>query len=129
MALCLICLAACGHQETDEEIGERIAGKYYVYENESFGGNGDQFVIFIKSDGTYSYNESVLSSYIGSGSWTVENGILILTEDEDLGREPGFANYFNAEGNDLVFLAAKSSNFLYIDVADGDRFLETLSLP
>lgn len=84
MALCLICLATCGRQETDEAIGERIAGRIYVYEKEGTGGG--EFTIYLGEDGVYTYDESPLSSYIGRGSWTVEDGILILTEDEDRGR-------------------------------------------
>lgn len=123
IALCLICLAACGRQETDEEIGERIAGKIYVYEKEGTGGG--EFTIYLGEDGVYTYEESPLSSYIGRGSWTVEDGFLILTEDEDRGREEGFANRFRVEEEELVYLDGQSSNFLYIDADDGDRFRET----
>ena len=31
-------------------------------------------------------------------------------------------NYFKGDGSDLVFRAEKSSNFVYIDVSDGERF-------
>lgn len=55
----------------------------------------------------------------------MEDGILILTEDEDRGREEGFVNRFRVEEEELVYLDGQSSNFLYIDADDGDRFRET----
>ena len=58
-----------------------------------------------------------LSSYIGMGKWSVEDGILTL-EDYDL----HFVNHFRIEENTLTYLAKDSTNFMYLTVEDGDRF-------
>lgn len=54
-----------------------LAGKSYVYENGGFAGIGE-FGIRLDTDGTFSYYEGWASSYVGYGSWTIENGVLIL---------------------------------------------------
>lgn len=48
---------------------------------------------------------------------------LLLTDREQLGEQLR-VNYFKVDGNDLVFLAENSSNFVYVKVADGERFSE-----
>lgn len=97
-----------------------IAGNTYIYEKEGIGGD---FAIDIFEDGTFSYYEGMLSSYIGFGSWTLDGDTLLLTEREQLEGQLR-VNYFKVDGNDLVFLAENSSNFVYVKVADGERFSE-----
>lgn len=96
-----------------------IAGKTYIYEKEGFGGD---FTIKIEEDGTFQYYEGPLSSYIGMGEWSLEGNILCLTDDGETINT--FVNYFKFDGNALVFIDEKSSNFMYIKVSDGERFTE-----
>lgn len=59
-----------------------IVGKIYTYEKDGFGGS---FTIHIKDDGTFVYNEGLLSSYIGIGKWTLDEDILLLSDDGSSG--------------------------------------------
>lgn len=93
-----------------------IAGKTYVYEKEGFGGD---FTVQINKDGTFQYYEGGLSSYIGMGKWTLKEDILLLADGEGSNSRK---NYFKADGDDLIFIADGSTNFLYVKVADGARF-------
>ena len=54
-----------------------VAGKTFVWEKEGAGGD---FTITLNEDGTYEYYVGFLSSYIGSGNWTVEGSELTMTE-------------------------------------------------
>ena len=114
-----VLLAGCAHavQESD------IAGKTYLYEKEGFGGS---FVIRLNTDGTFDYYEGALSSYIGMGEWTLEGDTLLLADSEETGYP--LVNYFRVEGDELIFLPEDSSNFVYVKVAEGERFLETETL-
>ncbi len=98
----------------------RVAGKTYVYEQDGFGGD---FTITINNDGTYQYYEGLFSSYFGSGFWQLDGDVLTLSDDAEIGY--GLVNYFRADGNALVFQEENSSNFIYVTVSDGERFLET----
>lgn len=95
-----------------------IAGNTYVYEKDGFGG---EFGIKLNDNGTFSYYEGALSSYIGSGEWSLGNGVLTLSENRQ-GRpcEMRFAQ----DGGDLRFIADGSDNFMYVKAEDGDRFLK-----
>lgn len=118
IVLCLFSMAACGQQNgSAENVQERIMNKLFVYEKEGCGGD---FTIQINDDGTFSYYEGPLSSYIGIGIWELEGDILTLSDDEKIG-DP-FVNHFQIRGDDLVFLSEDSSNFIYVEVADGERF-------
>ncbi len=97
-----------------------IADKTYVYEKGGFAGIGE-FGIKLNRDGTFSYYEGYASSYVGYGNWGVENGELILSDDEEMGCLP-FVNRFKIDGGDLVFQAEGSTNFMYVKVSDGERF-------
>lgn len=113
-----VLLAGCSKpvQESD------IAGKSYLYEKEGFGGS---FSIQINIDGTYDYYEGNLSSYIGVGEWELDGDTLLLADNDEAGYP--LANYFKVKGDSLIFLSENSSNFLYVKVAEGEKFSETQS--
>lgn len=86
----------------------------YLYEGDGFGGG---FTITLYSDGTYSYYEGLLSSYIGTGNWTLDGDTLSLTDDAY-----SLVNRFRMEGDDLVFIEDGSTNFVYLTLPDGAKF-------
>lgn len=114
LLLCFSLLTACGQTEKIYT-AEDVAGKAYTYEKDGFGGS---FTISLFEDGTFHYYEGMLSSYIGLGTWTVEDGVLTL-KDESF----HFRNRFRIGAEELIFLAEDSSNFMYLTVKDGERFL------
>ena len=99
--------------------GADVAGKIYMYEKTGCGG---AFSIYIDADGTFSYYEGPLSSYIGNGNWKLDGGTLIL--QETISSRASQVNYFVVDGSDLLYQAEPSSNFLYVTVSDGERFSE-----
>ena len=101
-------LAGCSKAVTAED----LAGKVYQYEKEGFGGN---FTIALEEDGTFTYYEGSLSSYIGSGDWNLEGETLTLQE-----RNRHFT--FRAEKDRLIFREEDSGDFTYLTVADGEEF-------
>ena len=124
--LCLALLTGCGEKQK-VYTSEDIVGKTYVYEKDGCGG---YFTIDLFEDGTFQYYEGYLSSYIGMGTWTLEDKVLCL-EDQEMHRftddfstmEPYIrTNCFNVEKDCLVWLEENSDNFLYVDVANGERF-------
>ena len=112
--LCLALLVSCGQAEP-VYTAEDVAGKVYTYEKPGFGG---PFTINVFEDGTFQYYVGFLSSYIGFGTWSVEDGVLILTDNTGL----GYQNLFCIGENELIFLGDGSTNFMYLAVAEGDRF-------
>ena len=51
------------------------------------------------------------------GTWQQEGDLVTLYHEQH------FQNHFRFEGEDLVFAAEGSTNFMYVDVAEGDRFV------
>ena len=90
-----------------------VVSKIYTYTGEGFGGD---FTITIKDDGTASFYEGYLSSYIGEGTWEIENDILFLNDNT-------FKNKFHIHGDELEFIEDGSMNFPYIKVKDGEKFI------
>ncbi len=118
MTLVLLCLQGCG-EEKQKEIA--VAGKVYTYTGEEQSEfEMDKFTITIFEDGTFSYYETLISSYIGFGQWTLEGDILTLEDDPQVCYYR--INRFKVDGDDLVFIEDGSSNFLYKKVKDGERF-------
>ncbi len=111
--LALLLLAGCSRQVRPGD----IAGKIYRYEKDGVGG---PFTIQLEEDGTFTFHEGSLSSYIGVGTWTLEGNTLCIT-DEGAGKS--WKNYFRADEKALTFQAEGSKNFLYRTVADGEKFL------
>ncbi len=113
LALGLLTGVAC--KKNDGNLRDTLAGKTFVWEKEGFGGD---FTITLNADGTYRYYEGFLSSYIGVGTWTVENDTVILTEQG--GQDAVYR--FAVQDGALVYAADGSDRFLYVDVQNGDRF-------
>ncbi len=110
LILLILSLFGCAHPVQDTD----LAGKTFCYEKEGFGGD---FTITLHDDGTMSYYEGGLSSYIGMGTWTLEDGIVIITDEVY-----PFTNRFLVEDGKLVFQEADSTNFMYLQLPDGARF-------
>ncbi len=111
--LCLMLFAACG-QEERVYTAEDVTGMVYTYEKEGFGG---PFTITIQENGRFSYYVGFLSSYIGMGTWTVEDGVLIL-QDEIL----DYKNHYIIGDGTLTYRAEGSTGVMYLGMEDGDRF-------
>ena len=97
------------------ESGNDSAGYTYVYEGEGF---PDKFAITLFEDGTFSYYEGMLSSYIGLGTWVEEDGIVTLTTKSGY----DLVHRFRREENALTFITEDSDNFIYVKVTDSERF-------
>lgn len=114
LLLVLLLLSLCGCKGNYD-----VAGNRYLYEHDGF---GSEFMITFNEDGTFSYYEGMLSSYLGTGTWTIDdNGVLTMTDDAEIGYS--FVNHFLVEKDRLIFIEEDSSNFLYLKVAGGDAFL------
>ena len=88
----------------------------YVYEGEGCGGD---FTITLNEDGTYTFYEGYLSSYMGGGAWFQSGARIDMTE------ENGYDLYFTfiPVEDALVFAEEDSDNFIYVKVPDGGRFV------
>ena len=120
-------------------VGDAATNSRYVYDGEGAGGD---FTITLSESGRFQYYEGMLSSYIGMGHWTLEDGILTLTDDDGVGRiidnedgttsfeeTQGFVNRFKMEDGKLIFIAEGSDNFLYVKLEDGAEFKREMSSP
>lgn len=116
LALWLGCglLTGCARPLQPEDLAE----KAYVCQREGFGGD---FLLWLFADGSFCYYEGKLSSYIGSGSWQLQDGVVTL--QDDTGAPYDFVNRFSVKRGKLVFLAEGSTNFLYCKLEDGDAFV------
>ena len=95
-----------------------LAGTY-IFE-EGFAGD---FTITLQEDGTYTFYEGPLSSYLGSGTWDIVEDKLVLVENEELGYK--MTNKFTPTKDALAFIEKGSSNFIYIKVKDGQKFTKS----
>ena len=126
LATALACLCAFGQAEP-EKAGD-LDGQFWPYGASEIvfvrdaGGFGGDFTITLRQDGGFEYYEGLLSSYIGSGTWTQEDGVICLT-DRVLQDSAGIrSHYFTLEDGDLIFRAEGSAAFMYLDVENGERF-------
>ena len=100
-----------------------IAGKSFVYEKEGF---PNEFSIRLDSNGSFTYYEGFFSSYIGTGSWQLDGDTLTLRERDysSVDGAVGRVYHFNVSDDSLSFISEGSDNFTYINVSDGERFLQ-----
>lgn len=108
LALALVFLAGCSRAVRAED----LAGKNYLYEKDGFGGD---FVISLEEDGSFTYYEGALSSYIGAGEWTVKGDTLTLQEKDRV-------FFFQVKDEDLIFRQEGSGDFIYVDVSNREKF-------
>ena len=97
-----------------EKAADEITGKTYYYENDGFGG---AFSIELKTDGSFLYYEGNLSSYIATGTWSIEKDTVTLRD-----RDYELVNHFQIDGDSLLFIEKDSTNFTYVKVKDGEAF-------
>lgn len=95
-----------------------IAGTY-KYEKEGFGGD---FTITLNADGTYTFYEGPLSSYMGSGTWETYYGAVYMYEDKQAGFDLRFT--FGLHDGTLFYSGSNSDGFPYVKVADGEKFIK-----
>lgn len=112
LAMALLC-TGCARQAQKADISD----KTYVYEKDGFGGD---FTIKLNGNGTFTYYEGFLSSYVGTGNWTFDGETLVLVNDKAYGYQR--ENRFKVVDGYLVFQAEDSSNFTHIKAADGEKF-------
>ena len=120
-SILLVFVLLCGIANAEEKVdGIDIAGTYQ-YEGEGFGGD---FKITLNADGTYEFYEGSLSSYMGGGTWIRVDDTVHMIEEN--GYDLKFT--FEIQNDALVYSAAGSDAFLYVDVSDGERFVRQNTL-
>ena len=108
---------ACIYSILEREKMSRLAGTYR-YEGGGFGGD---FTVTLNADGTYTFCEGPLSSYLGAGTWNTWYDAVYMEEDEEAGYELHFT--FGVEDGALIYLAMGSDGFTCVQVSDGERFM------
>ena len=114
LLLFVLMAAGCSGQPA-AVTADDLADQVYFYEKEGFGGN---FAITLNSDGSMYYSVGLLSSYLGIGTWELDGDAVTLTPDDGK-----FVNHFTVEDGALVYQAKDSTNFMYLTVSDGEKFL------
>ena len=102
---------------------EFVCGTYAYEYNEESGFVLADFKVTFREDGTYEYYEGPLSSYIGIGTYSIENDILTMKGDADAGNNS--LHRFRVKGKRIYFMEKESDNFTYIKVKDGQSFVLT----
>lgn len=99
---------------------ENISGSYSRENTNGF----DHFTITLNENGTYSYFETMISSHLGMGGYTLEDGVVTLTDSQIPGLYGSLTRTyrFRCEDGKLIFLADESDNFMYIKLPDGAEF-------
>ena len=115
LLLLLVLLATGCSSQPAAVTADDLADQVYLYEKEGFGGN---FTITLNSDGSMRCSEGGLSSYFGPGTWELGGDTVTLTTDDGK-----FVNHFTVEDGALVYQAKDSTNFMYLTVSDGEKFL------
>ena len=99
-----------------EQAQMRSLAGTYLYEGEGFGGD---FTITLNADGTYTFYEGSLSSYMGGGTWSVYYNTIDLEETN--GFDLSFT--FAVDGDELIYIEMNSDAFPYVDLPDEASFI------
>lgn len=107
----------------DEDIPKQpdIFGTY-VRENEK---DPIAFSITLREDGTFQYYEAGISSHIGMGDYTYEDGVVTLMDAQIPGVYGSLTRKYKFlyENGKIVFLAQASDRFMYVTLPDGAEFV------
>ncbi len=102
---------------------DSLYGTYFRKNNDSRP-IADVFTITLNADGTYNYYETMISSHLGFGRYTVDGNIITI-RDDDIPTLNGSKTYtfkFEYRDGKLIFLASESDNFMYVNLPDGAEF-------
>ena len=121
-------LVSCDSKEIAEteskiEIADDFDEIYGFYCRQNDNGY-DSFSITLYEDGTYTYYETLISSHIGYGEYSVDDNLITLTNTH-IPTVNGSASYtfkFEYRDGKLFFLAADSDQFMYVHLPDGAQF-------
>lgn len=121
----VLCVDGVSLHTVDDEAIDRLLGsamgdekteaftQYFVYRAE-----GDQAgVSLMPQSGRFSFSASLLSSYLGVGSYEEQDHLLLMTTDDGL-----YHYAFRREGEALVFVAEQSSELGISCFGDGAVF-------
>lgn len=78
------------------------------------------FTITIYDDGTFQSYETLISSYIGMGHYSIEKDIVTLKED--MAGCTGDINYYRIADGNLLFISEDSSNYSFVPLEDDALF-------
>lgn len=98
---------------------EDLAGRYVLTTTAGKNYGGD-FSLTLSPDGKMSFIEGMADDIHATGTWELDDGRVILKEDAASGLGRIFV--FDVKARSLVFVAARSDKFTYIDLLDGDIF-------
>ena len=105
----------------DEERIYYYSGNYYT----GAGMDTDNMIDFsirFSPDGTYTWSETPISSFLGMGTYSIEGGVLTMTDNAEFaGTER--VNMFLVAGDKLYYSFEGSDNFNIVKLSDGDEFI------
>lgn len=131
LVIFLITLPSCDFDHTNETENasktESLQNEYhevygtYCRTNDN---HPDSFTITLYPDGTYQYYETMISSHMGNGKYTVDGNVITLIDDEIPTYGGSATYYFKFEYLDgkLIYLAEGSNNFIYVHLPNGAEF-------
>ena len=113
--LVLTALASCKVEKSEDIYGS--------YRRKNSNGN-DYFTLTLNEDGTYTYFETMISSHIGWGKYTVDGEKVTLVDTQIPGAHGSLTHVFTFKYEDgkLVYIEEESDNFMYINLPDGAEF-------
>lgn len=99
---------------------DEICGFYCRKNDNAF----DSFSITLYEDGTYTYYETLISSHLGYGEYTVDKNLITLTDNQipTLNGSSQYTFKFEYRDGKLFFLAAESDQFMYVHLPNGAEF-------
>ena len=128
MLAVLSLLVSCDSKKAEETASDTVtafdAEEIYGFYCRMNDNGQDSFSITLYEDGTYTYYETMISSHIGHGTYTVDRNLITL-EDNNIPTLSGSSKHtyrFEYRNGKLFFLAAESDQFMYIHLPDGAEF-------
>ena len=122
--LCLILLpllVSCKGNDAPSEPSEEelaLTNKAFIHDR-TMSVDKKLFVISLKEENTFVYAEGY-SSYIGTGTWSLKDGVLTLKEDKSTSK--GLTFVFTVTDTALIYREDGSDPFPSGKVKDGDTF-------
>lgn len=117
--LACIVVAVCFLTNPKGNKGEDIAGKYVRYPADKEAGFY-MSALNIDDDGTFNFSPSVISSYMGLGTWEADGDRVFF---KDTGMGDIRTEVFRLENGHLYYVAAESAENSLWKLEDGDEYI------